>query len=155
MARVRDTLAPLDLDPDKMGQFETGVVTLASLSHNLTTLVDDHDQWQAVDVELRRIAGNMRQDAVELKMSWPDLQAMFEPLYNSSSSEWVASFKRDSDQLDSAIATENPARIRRYFRRCRGQVGVGFHRVDLDLKRLCEDLRRVGEPLTSVMRMIV
>ena len=79
---------------------------------------------------------------------------MVEPLYADSPQEWTGAFKRDSDRLDDAISTENPGRVRRAFRRYRRQADVRFYQVDLDLKRLCEDLRRVGEPLSIVMREI-
>jgi len=154
MADVSDNLARLDLDPEKVSQFETGVDALVSLNLSLTTLVDDHDKWQAVDLELRRIEAIMGQDTVELEMSWPDLKAMTEPLYSGSTDEWATSFRKDRDNLDSAIKAANPAQIKRYFRRYRRQAGVRFHQVDVDLKRLCEDLRKVGEPMDSVMKMM-
>jgi hypothetical protein len=79
---------------------------------------------------------------------------MTEPLYSGSTDEWATSFRKDRDNLDSAIKTANPAQIKRYFRRYRRQAGVRFHQVDVDLKRLCEDLRKVGEPMDSVMKMM-
>jgi hypothetical protein len=154
MARVSDKLACLDLDPEKVNLFEAGVDALVSLNDSLPTLVEEHDKWQCVDIELRRIEGNMGQDMMELKMSWPYLKDMTEPLYSGSSDEWAASFRKDSNHLDSAIAAENPVRIKRYFQRYRRRAGSRFHQVDDDLKRLCEDLRRVGEPLALVMRVM-
>jgi hypothetical protein len=154
MACVSDNLASLDLDPEKVGHFEAGVDALVSLSHGLATLVDEHDRWQAIDLELRRVEANMGQDITELAISWPDLKAMTEPLCSGSADEWITSFRKDSDNLDRAIAYQNPTRIKRCFRRYRRQAGLRFHRVDVALKSLCDDLRKVGEPLASVMRLI-
>jgi len=154
MTYVSDHLAHLDLDPEKVDQFEAGVDALISLNHRLTVLVDDHDKWQVVDLELRRIEANMEQYMVELEMSWPDLKAMAEPLYSGCTDEWATSFSKYSADLDNAIAAGNPAQIKRCFRRYRRQAGACLYRVDVDLKRLCEDLREVGEPLASVMKMI-
>jgi hypothetical protein len=154
MGRVSDNLARLDLDPERVGQFEAGVDALVSLNESLTALVGDHDRWQVVDLELRRIEANMEQGTMELEMSWPDLKAMTEPLYSDSAEEWAVAFRKDSDHLDDAIAAENPARIKRHFRRFSRHADARFQRVDSILKRLCEDLRKVGEPLASVMRMI-
>jgi DNA-binding SARP family transcriptional activator len=154
MARVRDNLASLDLNPHKLGQFGAGVEALARLSHTLTVLVDEHDRWQAVELELQRIDGIMGQGTMELEMSWPDLKAMTEPLYGGRSDAWATSFKTGSEHLDSAIDGENTAQIRHCFRRYRRETSTRFHRVDVELNRLCEDLRRAGEPLASVIRMI-
>jgi hypothetical protein len=154
MTCVSDNLAYLDLDPEKVNQFEAGVDALISLNHRLTTLVNGHDKWQVVDLELRRIEANVEQYMIELEMSWPGLKAMAEPLYSGCTDEWAISFSKYSDNLDSAIAAGNPAQIKRRFRRYRRQAGACFYRVDVNLKRLCEDLRKVGEPLASVMKMI-
>jgi len=154
LTHVRDNLARFDLDPEKVGQFEAGVEALARLDERLTALVDDHDSWQVVDLELRRIEAAMGQDMMELEMSWPALKAMIEPLYTGSAEEWAESLKTGAEALGSAIEEDNPARTRRYFWRFRRQADDRFYRVNVDLKTLCGDLRKVGEPLTSVMSMI-
>lgn len=154
MAYISDNLARLDLDSEKVNQFEAGVDALIDLNHRLSICVDSHDKWQMVDLELRRIEANIKQDLMELEMSWPDLKTMTEPLHSGCGEEWAISFNEYSNDLDSAIAAENPAKIRRSFRRYRRQAGACFYRVDVNLKMLCDDLRTVGEPLALVIKMI-
>jgi hypothetical protein len=154
MTCVRDNLTHGELDPEKASQFKDGVEALANLERSLTILVHTHNDWQELDLELRRIEANLEQDIVELEMSWLDLKAMAESLCDSSIDEWALSFKKDSENLDSAIAAQNPAKVKRYFRSYRRRAGERFYRVDVELKRLCGNLRIVGEPLTSVLRMI-
>jgi len=154
MTCVRDNLAHGELDPEKTSQFKDGVEALANLERSLTVLVRSHNDWQELDLELRRIEGNLEQDIFELEMSWLDLKAMAESLCNSSIDEWALSFKKDSENLDSAITAQNPAKVKRYFRSYRRRAGDRFYRVDVELKRLCGNLRIVGEPLASVLRMI-
>jgi hypothetical protein len=60
----------------------------------------------------------------------------------------------EADRLDTALASSDPVKIRHFFRRFRRQMGDRFYRVDIDLKRLCDDLRKVGEPLSSLLQMI-
>lgn len=151
---VRDNLARLDLDPEKVRQFKVGVKALAGLDQSLTALVHDHDSWQVIDLELRRIEAAMRQDMMELEMSWSSLRAMVEPLYSGVADEWAELLEAEAQALDAAIAQDNPAKVRRYFWRYRRRAGDRFYRVDTDLKNLCEDLREVGEPLTTVMSVI-
>ncbi len=151
---VCENLLDLHLDAAKVGQFQSGMQALTHLLHRLSSLVDEHDAWQVVDLEMRRIEATMGQDTEELAMSWPDLKVMAEPLYASGSADWVAAFQQDAENLDSALEAEHPARVKRSFRCYRRRAGSRFHQVDLNLKRLCEELNRVGEPLDSVMRMI-
>lgn len=154
MTCVRDNLTHGELDLEKTSQFKDGVEALANLERTLTVLVRTHNDWQELDLELRRIEANLEQDIFELEMSWLDLKAMAESLYSSRIDEWALSFKKDSENLDSAITSQNPAKVKRYFRSYRRRAGERFYRVDVELKRLCGNLRIVGEPLASVLRMI-
>ena len=154
MIYIQDQLAHIELDQEKTSQFRNGIDSLVNLSHNLTFLVENHNDWQNVDSEIRRIEADLERDTSELEMSWSDLKAMTEPLYSSSIDTWAVSIKKDSENLDSAIADKNPVKIKRYFRFYRRQAGERFYRVDVKLKRLCEDVRIVGEPLASVLRMM-
>jgi hypothetical protein len=151
---VRDSLARPELDAEKVRQFEAGVEALTSLNQSLNALVHEHDQWQAVDLELRRIEANLGSDTTELELSWPELKVMAAPLY-SSAEEWARTLRADCEKLDSATAAQDIARIRQGFQRYRRQTGDRFYRVDANLKRLCDDLREIGDPLASVLQMIV
>ena len=60
----------------------------------------------------------------------------------------------DAGKLESVLAAGEPNRIKQAFRRYRRQVGERFYRVDVELKRTCDDLRQIVGPLASVLRMI-
>ena len=60
----------------------------------------------------------------------------------------------DVQDLDGALTGGDPVKVRRLFRRYRKQSGDRFVWVDKALKRLCDKLRTIGEPLASVLRMI-
>jgi hypothetical protein len=154
LTAVRDQLEQLELDAVKMDQFNAGVGALDGLNQRLAELIASHDQWQVIDLELRRIETAIRQDTMDLEMSWPSLRAMVAPQYQDRSEEWATSLAAAAQELDDALAQASPAKIQRYFWRYRRQAGDRFFRVDVDLKNLCEELRAVGDPLTSVMTMI-
>ncbi|HEX9373462.1 MAG TPA: CHAT domain-containing protein [Roseiflexaceae bacterium] len=153
LARVRDVLALPELDSEKVRQFEVGAASLSALSVGLSTLVDDHDRWQAIDLELRRIEATLDQDIGELELSWLDLKALIAPLC-ATAEPWAAAILADGEKLESAIDAQDAARIKQFFRRYRRQVGDRFYRVDVDLKRTCDDLRKIVAPLASVLRII-
>lgn len=154
LTEVRDNVARLDLDADKVQQFESGVDALVDLDGRLSVLVADHDRWQVIDLELRRIEATMGHDTMELEMSWPPLKEMTEALYSGTEEQWASSMAADAKALDEALEQDNPARIKRHFWRYRRQAGERFFRVDVDLRDLCEELRGIGEPLTGVMDVI-
>ena len=83
MLSIRKDLRRLKLAPQQVKRFEHGVTALGDLGDNLTRLVEDHDRWQAIDLELRRIEAVMGHDLGEIKLSWPELRAKVDPLCRS------------------------------------------------------------------------
>jgi hypothetical protein len=127
---------------------------LGVLSQDLSNYVKLHNQWQLVDLELRRIDSNLEKDIIELEMSWRYLKEMTEPLHNTITEQWAQSLRLDSEKLDRALKVQNHAEIKQYFQRYRKQVSFRFYHVDLALKKLCENLRRIGEPLVLLLRIV-
>jgi|SRR5579859_6406280 len=151
---ARDQLAAPGFDQDKVRQFQAGLEALDSLGRSLQAQVENHDQWQGVDVELRRIEALIDPDLMELQMSWPDLKAIAAPLYQSQDGEWAVAMSKEAEALDEALGADNPVKTRRAFRNYRNRAGHHFFQVDSELRKLCSELRPIGEPLTVVLRMI-
>jgi Effector-associated domain 10 len=154
MNAILDKLIGANLNQEKIQQFQTGVAVLAELNQRFIALVHGHDYGQEFDLELRRIDANLDKDLIELEMSWPDLKERAEVLFDAGADQWTLDFQRDTQNLDTALKAQNPAKIKRYFRLYRRRASERFFQVDVTLKRLCEELREVGEPLASVLRMI-
>jgi hypothetical protein len=154
LTRVQDGLLEQhDLDPTKVREFYMGMEALVAINQTLSALIEDHDGWQAVEILLNRIEAFIEQDLQELEMSWPDLKARAEPLCRRRPDKRALALLTESEHLDAALAAANPDRIRKAFLSYRSRAGELFYRLDRDLKRLCSDLRKVGEPLASVLRM--
>jgi hypothetical protein len=151
---IHEALEELRLHPEKVVQFEAGLAALRSLDGRLTAAVEAHDRWQAVERMLSRIEDVMAYDVGELELSWPDVQASISALCQGIQEEWVTLLNEDGTQLSKALAGQNPTLIQRYFRRYRQRAGNRFYQVDISLKNLCEELRTVGEPLTSVLQIL-
>jgi hypothetical protein len=144
----------LDFDTAKKAAFEKGVNGLVALSFNLTALIESHDAWQTVDVELRRVETLIEHDLTELEMSWPDLKDKADNLFGGVAEDWATAMQKEAEGLDAALGESNPAKIKRSFRSFRRRASDRFFRVDVDLKTLCGELRQVGQPLASVLKMI-
>lgn len=154
LTMIDTTLHDLHVEPDKVAQFTAGVEALRSLDVRLMKLVEAHDNWQALERMLSRIEDVIVYDVNELTFSWPDVQAKVVTLSQEATGDWARLLSEDGNQLDGAITGQNPSLIQRYFRRYRQRAGNRFYQVDVALKNLCEELRQVGEPLASVLRII-
>jgi hypothetical protein len=154
MKQVSEHVTRLNLEAEKVEMFQAGVQALASLDERLTALVADHSQWQLLDLQLRRIESNLAQDLDELLTSWIDVKGLSESLCYGRTDECIALLCKQGTGLESAIAEGNSVQIKKVFKRYSRQASMCFYQVDVSLKRLCEDLRQVGDPLASVLRVI-
>lgn len=151
---IHEALRPLGVESTRLRQLASGIEELRTFGAQLALLVDEHDQWQEVQRVLGRIEDMLVYDLSELEFSWPDLNRQVTTLCNRYTGNWVTLFLQDSDQLQQALGTQNPVRIRSYFQRYRQRAGNRFFQLDTELKDLCTELRKVGESLASILQLL-
>jgi hypothetical protein len=134
-------------------RFAEGIDALADLTDSLATLVIDHNEWQGLDDELRRIEANIADDIFELELSWPDVTGMADRLYGAKDERWAGSLRAIAQLLDSALETKPPTTIA-IFDRYRSQVGRRFRQVDDDLLEICQELSNIGRPINLLLEAI-
>jgi hypothetical protein len=155
MTTVCDSLLDSDLNLEAVRQFEAGVNALDRLDGTLAGLVRDHNGWQEIDDELRRVEANLVGDISELEAAWPDLQNMGNKLYGESiTDDWAISLRKTSTDLENTLADKVLVKVKQSFRRYRSQTGRRFRRVDNELLKLCQDLQKIGESLNLLLRVI-
>jgi len=151
---VRKCLSGAGVNPDSARKFEDGVHALDGLKESLRLLIAHHNEWQEVDVILRLVDGNMAIDYSELESFWPELKQKTEAQLDGYQESWAALLAKEIAKLDQALVDKEPGRIRNSFQSFRTRASYRFYEVDLALKELCEQLRKVSEPLTHVWEMI-
>ncbi len=154
LREIRNALRQFNVASAEIEQLENGLDELELLDQRLSSLVDEHDQWQDVQRILGRIDDLMAHDLTELEFSWPDLNSRVTALCSAHEGQWVERFAQDATHLHQALAAKNPARVHRYFQRYRQRAGNRFFQVDTQLKELCNELRKVGELLSSILRLL-
>ncbi|MCP4426303.1 MAG: hypothetical protein GY803_17570 [Chloroflexi bacterium] len=158
MKAVHDRLQA-GLSPEAKERIVASILSLGQLDESLTELVFHHNEWQGLDDELRRIDTLLTDnDISELELTWPDLQTMAEGLLKNNEEGWGVSLERLGDRLDKTLSADppsSPATINGIFRAYRLQVSRRFRAVDDKLLSLCEDLRKIGEPLDLLLRAII
>ena len=148
------------LPSETVVRIATSVAALEKLNDDLNDLIADHNNWQRLDDELRRVdvfLGNDPNDITELELTHPDFQAMAADLYSNSDRKWALDLQRSSARLQEALASGSnmpPATVIGIFQTYRVQVGRRFRFVDDQLLQLCENLRQIGEPLDWLLRTI-
>jgi hypothetical protein len=148
LIRIREKLPSLKLDDELRRRFDHGVAGLEDLNEKLEALSDTHDRWQEVDCLLRLIEG-ARDDLVEqLKVNWSELQGLTDSLLSQH-----AEFAKLSRKLEDALAGQNDTAIRSAFLGYRSRAGTEFYGADVDLLKVCEELRLLEKPLQSVLEM--
>jgi hypothetical protein len=144
----------LKVDVDKVAAFEEGLCMLQTMDEKLQLLLVDHEKWQKVDVELRRIESLIEQDLMELEDSWEDLKIQASPLYKDRLDTWAVSILGYAEQLDQFLAANNTPKIRSTFRNYVHETANRFFQVDINLKSLCSELRQIGDPLSAIIRSL-
>ena len=152
LASIRLRLEVSSADQSRTARLAAAIDNLADLYHRLNALVIDHDIWQQVDNELRRIRRNF--SIKELKLSWKFLQEGAAPAYIGRTEPWARDCGAAVEQLGAAIAKTNEAEAREPFQQLYGYAGDRFIRVDRALKRLCGNMREVGELLDAILEII-
>lgn len=150
---LRDRFQASRLEPAKVQAFADSIASLTALQDNVTALVTEHDRWQALDLDLRRIQQNLKSDVVELELSWDRVAIMLAPLCAADES-WAAALRATCETVTASIVEHDESRERQAFHRLYAQCADRFYRVDTALKRVCESLRTVAEPLTTLLALI-
>ncbi len=153
MQTINTNLSASDLKLDSVvEEIASGVAALSGLDERLKVLVKEHNAWQEIDDELRRVEAGLSQSIDELDDAWFDLEPMARDLTAGQSVEWATELNDVVDKLDEALKEKVIVTVRRLFRRFQSQVRRRFRQVDLELLTLCQDLQRVGESLDLLLR---
>jgi len=153
MQTINTNLAGSEVGMDSVvEEIANGVAALAGLDERLKVLVKEHNAWQEIDDELRRVEGSLGQSIDELDDAWFDLEPMARDLTAGQNADWATELNDVLDKLDGALSEKVVVTVRRLFRRFQSQVRRRFRQVDLELLTLCQDLQRVGESLDLLLR---
>lgn len=152
MDLLQTHLAGLELDPLKLSQLGDGITALSTISQAFSQLLVEHDAWQTIERDMRRIEISLRQDTLELEVFWDDLKAKVTRLCQGCVAEWAESLRADQQRLENALKAHEAQLITEAFLRYRRQAGDRFFRVDTDLKRQCDRLREFDDPFANLLR---
>jgi hypothetical protein len=140
-----------NLDQDKLSQFHQGIEMLSKMEQRLAILIKQHNNWQGFDLELQRVEKDLDRYLTESEMAW--LNKELEELIDDINDSWSIEFQKTIYNLNEALKVKDNSKVRQYFIGYRSRASRKFHQVDTDLKVLCEELQKIGEPLAFVLRI--
>lgn len=152
MINIRGQLAAADLASAEGKRFSDGVEALTRLRSGVQSLCEEHDAWQEIDSEMRRIEAQLGTDLGDLEFSWESLRKKIAALCPPARGVWAAVLNEEIQKLDSALAAGLAPQISQAFRRCYSKAGARFYDVDFELKSLCDELRKVGAELDQILK---
>jgi hypothetical protein len=152
---ISASLADADITmANTVEQVKSGRSALSGLDARLNELVREHNAWQNIDDEVRRVKAAVSQNKIdELEDAWYDLEPMTQARIEAhSDAEWAINLSKVMVDLKPAIEQQLISKVRRLFMRYQTYVGHRFREVDLELLSLCTELQRVGEQIDLLLR---
>ncbi len=160
MTELRDTLERLRSGDRTVIQFAGGVEALTRLDGRLQLLLSQHVAWQTIDTYLRTLldsglGARLEREAELLAEDWRDLiRDKAEALTRDRQDGLSKRLREHAATVEAALSHKKSADLERALELYRHCVGLLFYGVDADLKRACDDLRKVGEPLEAILGVL-
>ena len=153
MQTISSSLAKSDFAQETISEVQNSVAALSGLNERVNKLVHEHNAWQELDDELRRVEGTLTQGIEELTDAWFDLEPMTQNLVDGVADEWGTNLAEVCGELGKALDEGTAVSVRRLFRRFRSQQGRRFRQVDMELLNMARELQNVGESLEVLLKL--
>jgi hypothetical protein len=154
MRHILDRLRYQGDGPDPAAQFGRGVEALDRLNRGLDAILQEHDRWQAIEADLRRIEVGLESDLADLELSWPILRSEVEDLCGPDEDDETRTLGENGRKLTKAIDARNTAAVLSSFGDFRRLAGLRFFQVDVTLLNFSGSLREIGDPLDAILDVL-
>jgi TIR domain len=125
---------------------------LEALEEQISALAAIHDDCQSFDNDLRALDSTLTQSLQDIEDIWPDLQGKTETLCAQNSETWAEPLIYWGGQIDQALKQKSVADAKRCFIRFSSAARKRFYLADQDLKKSCQLLQLVGDPIEALLR---
>ena len=147
-----------NLNKGEFEQFSESIADLVEVDELLSNLVEIHNLWQAFYDELRFIEENIGRgdNFIELKIIWSGLQRTVEKLFGNNNDMWAVLLRAGAARLEEALFKNepDPNEVVRLFYAYFNRATRQFRNVDDELLEFSQGLRKIGEPLESLLKII-
>jgi hypothetical protein len=127
---------------------------LEDLEQRISTLAAIHDDCQSFDNDLRALDSTLTQSFQDIEDIWPELHDKAATLCAENSEAWAEPLCYWGGQMDQALKRQSIADAKRCFIRFSSAAGKRFYLADQDLKKNCQLLQMVGDPIEALLKAI-
>ncbi len=145
------------LDQAQRTALEEGMNSLSQLRLLLSRRVSEHNQWQRVEGQLWLLDGVIERSSAaieEFSEYWGIGVECIAPLLDADvQAQWAVETQKARKAIDTAMAV-NPAdwqQVKSRYGDFRREALWQFFRVDGYLSKLCEEVLRIGAPVTMLL----
>lgn len=143
------------VETGRIQAMERDIGRLRSFEHELTTVIDEHNQWQHVDNQLPVIADLLAVGVESCKSVWDIVRANAIRLYHHRADRWANDLLNYEERFSVAIAQQDTQQAQRAFASYRSGAMQRFYGVDQKLLDQCNQLNRLDGPLSFLVGVIV
>jgi hypothetical protein len=148
LADIDQTLRERNLLPGTLSSIQKGFRDLTDLNIRLQGLIEQHDQWQAIDHELQNAP---RDNDRHFKKTWERVAKQAEGVVSLSPPAWVGEYRSYAESLDAALKRGNKTEVEEYFEAVKTLVQARFLEVDENLNRFFGPLCEAGKSLATLL----
>ena len=134
-------------------QINRDMKRFTELDHGLAVAVFKHNLLQQIDSLLRQSEAFINQDITVLRTYWDDITQLMSKACNKSGVEWGKTLDEKSADLNSALSTNDLAKITRAFRSFCSSLDRSFVQVDTNLLKLCDQLKKIRDVLAFALKI--
>jgi hypothetical protein len=154
LLRVQDRMQGLNVPADEARRFAAGGRDLGRLDREFHDLIDEHNRWQGIDNEMRRIENDWRGNPLELDFAWPRLYRLFSGRLDAVPESWRSELQKEIDQVVKRLSEKADLEAKLdAFRGLRDAAVQWFYELDQTLMRRCEELKVFNETLGLVLKI--
>ncbi len=155
LQKIAPTAEDTSQDVTSVSEFIDGLNAMDKLNQHLFNLTGSHDSWQKLELEFVQFEEMLETEPSFLKFSWDELiLPRLNGLLQGQDPEQAKGLIIARDNLDQEMVSPNAARIPTLLRLLRRETGIRFFQADVDLKALCDELRKVAQPLEDIINRI-
>lgn len=125
---------------------------LENLEQRISTLAAIHDDCQSFDNDLRALESTLTQSLQDIEDIWPELHGKAATLCAENSETWAEPLCYWGGQMDQALKRQSVADAKRCFIRFSSAARKRFYLADQDLKKNCQMLQMVGDPIEALLK---
>lgn len=146
--RVFDESIVKSSNRDNIERFSQGIEALKSINVDLSSLIKEHDTWQASEGMISMV--RLTLGTPNFALAWEQVKSSTSFLYSDSSDDWATKMKAAETSVDKACTSQDVAAARDWFIKFADQGKRRFWNVDKAIKRKCEELAEIRTKMESI-----